>query len=152
MPSTKLGTGWFVPVLPSKAESRAESGASAWPKTPLFHPKTRSSPKTSAVSATTERNGQNQQHGEKKTQNHPKPPQNQTLKPFWGGRGGSEEEEPVAELGGRLVVQHLPRQERQLVRVLAGRRHADGARPVPVEVTQLEGQPGEGKEDASVLV
>lgn len=100
VPSTKLGTGWFVPVLPSKAESRAESGASPWPKTPLFHPKTRSSPKTSAVSATMERNGRNQQRGEKKTQKTPqKAPKPNPEAPFGVG-GGAQRKKSLSQSWG----------------------------------------------------
>lgn len=41
------------------------------------------------------------------------------------------------------MVQDLSHQECQLVGVFAGGRDTDGARPVPVQVAQLEGQPGD---------
>lgn len=58
------------------------------------------------------------------------------------GPGRLKEEELLAEVGAGLVVQDLAHQECQLVGVLAGSGDAHGARPVPVQVAQLEGQPG----------
>lgn len=59
-----------------------------------------------------------------------------------GSGAGSQEEELVTELGAGLVAQDVSRQERQLVRVAAGRGDAHGARPVPIEVAELEREPG----------
>lgn len=42
-------------------------------------------------------------------------------------------------------MQDLSREEGQLVRVLARSRDPDGARPVPVQVTELERQPGDSE-------
>lgn len=56
-----------------------------------------------------------------------------------------EEEELVAEPGAGLPVQDLAGEEGQFVGVLAWAGDPHGARPVPVEVTQLEREPGDSE-------
>lgn len=54
----------------------------------------------------------------------------------------SQEIELVSQVNGRLRVEGLASEECQLVGILAWCRHTNSARPIPIQVAHLEGQPG----------